>query len=195
MEDEFQKRVDEFNERLRVAGLEEAFNEAVNNRDENDFKDVLKKLDLSDDEIAVTLSQLSGLLMPKGFDPNGFVPRDKHDHESANRAIAAGYPAVKPVLTELLEWIQDMNWPVAQTLTPFLASIGLPLAPYIKNILETDDDIWKYWIFKEIFLRSAELAEAFRDELERIVVNPTESERIEELPEEASKVLKHYGWH
>jgi hypothetical protein len=134
------------------------------------------------------------MFRPKGFDPDGFVPRDKHDHESANRAIAAGYPAVEPVLWDLLEWIQDMNWPVAQDLAPFLASIGKPLIPHIKKAFETEDHIWKYWIMQEVFLESPEVAADFRDELRRIAYNPTESEITEELPEDALHVLQHYGW-
>src|SRR5688500_18615540 len=52
------------------------------------------------------------------FDINSLVPRNKHDRKRAAAAIAAGYPAVAPVLPEMLEWLQDMNWPVAQDLAP-----------------------------------------------------------------------------
>jgi hypothetical protein len=197
MEDEVEKLqevADAFNERLRAAGLPDAFQKAIESSDADDLKEVLKGLGYPDEDIATTLSALSGMFRPKGFDPNGFVPRDKHDDESANRAIGAGYPAVEPVLSYLLEWIQDMNWPVAQTLAPFLATIGTPLVPYIKKVFETDDEIWKYWIMGEIFLESPEVAEEFRDELKRIAYAPTQSEITEELPERALDVLQHYGW-
>lgn len=130
----------------------------------------------------------------KKVDPNSFVPRDKHDHESAKRAIAAGYPAVEPVLFDLLKWIQDMNWPVAQRLAPFLASIGTPLGPHIRKAFETDDNVWKSWIIICIFSSSPELAREFRDEIERIAKDPTESELTEDLRDEAVEVLKRYGW-
>jgi hypothetical protein len=197
MNDEINKlqaRADAFDERLRAAGLEAAFRDAIETTDADKLRAVLKKLGHSEEEIEVTLSSFSGIFRPKGFDPDSFVPRDKHDHESADRAIAAGYPAVEPVLWHLLEWIQDMNWPVAQTLAPFLASIGMPLVPHIKKVFETDDEIWKYWIMGVIFLESPEVAEAFRDELIRIAYTPTESEIMEEIPERALDVLQHYGW-
>lgn len=127
-------------------------------------------------------------------DPNGFIPRDKHDHERANRAIAAGYPAVESVLGHLLEWIQDCNWPVAQTLAPFLATIGKPLVPHIKKVFDTDDENWKRWIMNEIFLHSPEVAEEFRKELDRIAYEPNENEIQEEIVDDAMEVLKHYGW-
>jgi len=192
--DKLEAQLEAFNERLRVEGLEEAFLEASENRDADDLSDVLKKLGHSDAEIEGTLSALSGLFRPKGFDPNGFVPHEKHDHESANRAIAAGYPAIEPVLWHLLEWIQDMNWPVAQTLAPFLASIGTPLVPQTKKIFETDDEMWKYGIMGEIFLEAPEVAEEFRDKLKRVAYTPTESEITEEIPKRALYVLQHYGW-
>ena len=73
------------------------------------------------------------------------IPKSKHDHEAADSA-AAGYPVAAPILPNLLETVQDMNWPVAQTLAPFLATIGEPLAPHIRKIFETDDKIWKAWV-------------------------------------------------
>lgn len=184
---------DALQEKLRTAGLTEAFASALESLDADDLSEVFKKLGYADATVENVRSMLPWF-RPKGFDPDGFVPRDKFDHESANRAIAAGYPAVEPVLWHLLEWIQDMNWPVAQTLTPFLASIGTPLVPHIKKVFQTDDEIWKRWIIQEIFLECPEVAAEFRDELRRIAHNPTESEITEELPEDALEVLKHYGW-
>lgn len=83
-------------------------------------------------------------------DPRRWVPRHKHDHEHVRQAIAAGWPAVAPVLPELLQWLQDMNWPVAKGLTPFLASIGEPLVPEIRRIIATDDVMWKCWVVQEL---------------------------------------------
>jgi hypothetical protein len=126
-------------------------------------------------------------------DPRRFVPRDKHDHSRAELAIAAGYPAVEPVLPELLEWLQDMNWPVAQTLEPFLSSIGLPLAPHVRRILETDDEIWKDWIILGPISSSRELAAELEDELSRIARTPTEGEKEEELDFHAGQVMLRYA--
>ena len=114
--------------------------------------------------------------------------------ERARAAVAAGYPAVDPILPELLEWLQDCNWPVSHILAPFLTSIGSPLIPHIRRILDTDDEIWKYWMISVIMRDSFELASAFRDELKRLVSSPTEREAREELNEVAQEVLEKYGW-
>jgi uncharacterized protein (DUF433 family) len=123
-----------------------------------------------------------------------WVPRDKHDHEAAERAIAAGYPAVEPVLPELLEWMQDTNWPVAQTLEPFLASIGTPLIPHLESILRTNDHIWKAWVISRIIEPSKNLAQHFRNTLESISKQDSQDEDDEWLAETAQSVLNKYGF-
>jgi len=125
-------------------------------------------------------------------DIKSLIPRDKHDLERAEAAIKIGYPAVAPILPELLEWLQDLNWPVAQILAPFLATIGKPLIPHIQHIFASDDEIWKYWIMTYIIADSAELAEAFRNDLERIAYSPTEREVEEELNETAQHILNRW---
>jgi hypothetical protein len=122
------------------------------------------------------------------------IPQHKSDIERARLAVATGYPTVAPILPELLEWLQDCNWPVSHILAPFLVSIGTPLIPHIQHILDTDDEIWKYWMISAIMRDSFELALAFRDELERLAFSPTEREAREELDEVAQEVLEKYGW-
>ncbi len=124
----------------------------------------------------------------------GFVPMDKYDHAAAHRAIKAGYPAVESVLPALLEWLQDMNWPVAKTLAPFLASIGEPLIPHLRKIFETDDEIWKAWILSTIVEDSPVLAIEFRDYIERLASDKSRDEDAEWLRENANEILIKYGW-
>ncbi len=91
------------------------------------------------------------------------VPRTKYDTECVQALADLGYPAIEPILPELLEWIQDMNWLVALVLAPFLASISLPLAPRLRLIMTGDDNLWKNWILRDVIGRSpALLAELIR---------------------------------
>jgi len=92
-------------------------------------------------------ARLPGESLAGPSDPlRDLVPTDKSDLERASAAVEAGYPAVAPVLRELVEWLQDYNWPVARVLVPFLQSIGAPLVPHIWRVLRSDDDVWKYWV-------------------------------------------------
>jgi hypothetical protein len=116
------------------------------------------------------------------------LPRDKVDTERAEAIIRLGYPEVEPILPELLEWMQDINWPVAQVLYPFLAKVGAPLAPHVRRILETEDHIWKYWVLG-IVAESTQLQAALRSELDRIAQRPTPGELAEEVHLVAKEIL------
>ena len=118
------------------------------------------------------------------------IPQNKFDTDRAEQAVAAGYPAVEPILPELVEWIQDSNWPVARVLAPFLGSIGTPLIPHIKKIMASDDNIWKYWTLTYLVQDSPEVAAALRDDLQRCADSPTDEERAEGLDELARTILQ-----
>ncbi|MER8435665.1 DUF5071 domain-containing protein [Mesorhizobium sp. M1312] len=55
------------------------------------------------------------------------LPENKHDTAKAAALVALGFPQVEP---QIMEWLQDMNWPVARVLAPLV-----PLAPHIRTIL------------------------------------------------------------
>jgi hypothetical protein len=131
-------------------------------------------------------------LMPINI--SDLIPKDKLDLATANAAGDAGYPAVAPILAELLAWLQDCNWPVAHVLAPFLASIGEPLVPHVAKIMESDDYVWKYWMIGAIMRHSPDVARSFRSELERLVNSPTQVEAHEQLDQLAAEVLELYGW-
>ena len=118
------------------------------------------------------------------------VPRSKVDTDAAERAVAAGWPAVASVMPELLEWMQDYNWPVSRALAPFLASIGEPLVPYLRPILMGDDAIWKYWIVVAVVSPApVSVVEGLRPELERLVEAPSERDVAEDVPAVALAAL------
>ena len=93
------------------------------------------------------------------------LPKDKLDVDRAKAIVKRGYPAVAPILKELMEWVQDGNWPVFHVLAPFLSSIGAPLVPEVKRVLVSDDYEWKMSVLMGIVSRSDEIARAVKDEL------------------------------
>jgi hypothetical protein len=116
------------------------------------------------------------------------VPKHKSDWERAEAIVRLGYPAVVPILPQLLEWIQDYNWPVAHVLFPFLASIGEPLAPYVRDVLATNDTIWKAWIMG-IVAASPPLAASLQAELQRLAAMIPQDEDEEWLLEATMRAL------
>ena len=117
------------------------------------------------------------------------IPNDKHDVDAVIAAAALGWPAVRPIIGALLEWSEDSNWPVARELAPFLISVGAPLAPYVRDILAGDDGTWKYHLIVSVVAPSAALRRELEADLRRIVREPTDSERLEEVDLVALAVL------
>ena len=115
------------------------------------------------------------------MDIQSLVPSNKLDLETAKMAIAAGFPRVEPILPALLEWLQDLNWPVARVLAPFLASIGEPMIPHLERIFSTDDYIWQYWIIECLIARNQVLRRHFTPRLIRLANSPSVTEKLEEL--------------
>ena len=78
------------------------------------------------------------------------IPTSKHSLKEAQALVDLGYPAVAPVLSEMFEWIQDYNWPVAKILAPFLSSIGPHCRDQIAFVLRSNDSMWKYWVLNTV---------------------------------------------
>lgn len=117
------------------------------------------------------------------------IPEHKFDQDAVQAAIAAGWPAVLPVLPALLAWLQDMNWPVARKLAPFLASIGAPLAPAIRQVLNGDDSIWKVNLIVELVTDSPALRDALAADLRRLAAHPSAGDRAEQVDQAALDAL------
>ena len=117
------------------------------------------------------------------------MPSSKRDTAKAEQLIALGYPEVEPVLPQILEWLQDLNWPVAFVFRRFLIEIGAPLAPYVRAVLLTNDDRWKYSLMIGVVRDSPRMAQALRQDLERIARTPTAGELAEEVSEVSALVL------
>ncbi|MBY9007578.1 MAG: DUF5071 domain-containing protein [Candidatus Lokiarchaeota archaeon] len=123
-------------------------------------------------------------------DLKGLIPKHKSDFESVDKIIKLGYPKIKPILPELLNWMQDGNWPIYRTLAPFLSSIGIEIIPEIKNILQSEDYIWQYWCLVGIVeVIGKKAIYLLKNQLERLRDNPTEEEKAEYLQEVASDLL------
>ncbi len=77
-----------------------------------------------------------------------YLPKDKFDDKNIPLLFAASDDELKPVIPDLLEWLQDYNYPVAQKLLPFLQQREDLVFPYISEILNGDDAMWKIWVME-----------------------------------------------
>lgn len=83
------------------------------------------------------------------------IPKDKFDLDAAKRLSLATPEQVSAVATPLLEWIADMNWPVALEIIHVLPKFHKELLPSIEPILlnQENDIIWKYWIISQLLIQ------------------------------------------
>nr|WP_295768911.1 DUF5071 domain-containing protein [Rhodoferax sp.] len=120
------------------------------------------------------------------------VPSAKDETDLAKKLVALGYPAVKPVIAEILEWVEDANWPVAKVFLPFLARIGAPLVPHVRYVLQSQDEQWKRVVLDHIVSESGALAHGISVDLLRLIDTPTDAERAEGLHTIADELFLKY---
>lgn len=78
------------------------------------------------------------------------LPSNKDDVAAIEAIAAHGYPAVDPILLDLLKWIRVDSWPVSKPACHFLVSIGPRLAPQVSEVLGSRDDLLKAVVLREI---------------------------------------------
>lgn len=83
-----------------------------------------------------------------------FLPKSKDDIDSCKNLNSASEEEINDHIGELLFWLQDFNWPVAEPVLGRIIAVGEKLAEPVREILEGNDDIWKYWIVSRLILPS-----------------------------------------
>jgi hypothetical protein len=78
------------------------------------------------------------------------LPVNKDDVAAIETITAHGYPAVQPILLDLLKWIRVESWPVAKPACGFLVTIGPRLAPQVREVLGSRDDSLKAAVLRRI---------------------------------------------
>lgn len=122
------------------------------------------------------------------------VPKDKFDTSGGEYLMKLEDKELDVIAPLLLEWIQDINWPVANYMIKVLAAHQDVTEKYIRRILSSDqpDDEWKTNTIR--FLLPA-FTHDFNEELtlgmiERIAAKPTDGEHREEADEAAREYLE-----
>ncbi len=118
------------------------------------------------------------------------IPQNKFDFTSIEELKCIDPNDVVPILEGLMEWMQDLNWPVAQELIKILPRFHVQLIPVIRKIIDTNDDIWKLWTLELMKGFPRETLLMFQPELRRMEQNPSEGEKNEEVDICANEILQ-----
>jgi hypothetical protein len=117
------------------------------------------------------------------------VPEHKQDFDACSALAVADDSTVISQLHELLAWLQDMSWPVAQLVEARIKSLGVPLVTPVREVLRGTDNVWKFWLVASLLHKvSPAVVALLQPELSRIVSSPLIGE-IEEGVVDAVLVL------
>jgi hypothetical protein len=73
-----------------------------------------------------------------------YLPKNKYDVSNIQILSEIGFPVLNCVLSELLFWVTDYNWPVAKEICLILKNADETIIPEIIHVLQENDDerIW-----------------------------------------------------
>jgi hypothetical protein len=122
---------------------------------------------------------------------NRLVPSSKDDLDAINALANASEQDIIAVADELLEWLQDGNWPVSYPVGVILSRYVNKLSDKLVSVFRSYDSIWKYWCIKFIImeLNINQIPSDIIHELRRMVESPTASDIEEGAAEAATEVL------
>ena len=121
-----------------------------------------------------------------------YLPQDKHDPDRINRLSELDAKKLRPLLPHLLTWIQDINWPNAGMIIPFLIKDEKAIISEVEWVLMGKDDIWKGNCIRHILMQlSPEIVQPLLPTLKRIAENPSENEKAEEIDFDAAACIEH----
>ncbi|SEO09763.1 DUF5071 domain-containing protein [Paenibacillus sp. OK076] len=118
------------------------------------------------------------------MDIREWLPRDKSDFEAVRKLSEFGNEELRDIIPELMEWLQDGNWPISKSVEDLLLRFGEELVPHIQNVFKTKDPQWEYFMLSGLDSRlPSRYLIGLKVDLERILKNPTKSELLEKLDE------------
>lgn len=119
------------------------------------------------------------------------LPRDKFDYEAVRKLSEFSDVELKVIIPELMEWLQDGNWPISKPVEDILLRLGEDLVPHIKDVLQTQDSTWEYFILVGLIDRlPVSYLSMLRSDLVRILESPTHDEILEGLDEVIFELLE-----
>jgi hypothetical protein len=102
-----------------------------------------------------------------------WMPRDSNDVEGAHRIVALGYPAVEPVLRDIVHHLRVAQSPVAEVFAAFLSTLSRRAAPAVLEGLRKENCWLRHRLFEEVFPNwPREAIEAIQPELAMVATQP-----------------------
>ena len=118
------------------------------------------------------------------------LPLNIYDVDKVEKLKKLDRNVLETLLPDLLEYTQDMNWPVASGVVEILLTFPKEIVSHVQVVLSSDDDNWKWFILHFLVIKlPVEFLVQFKDYLIRVAETPTQNEIAEELDEIAKEIL------
>jgi len=121
------------------------------------------------------------------MDIKKLIPKHKFDEGVIAGLKELSFEQLRPIIPELLEWLQDMNWPIAKPIADILKPFADRMTPQIIEILRTNDSMWELWIL--VTLARTTTDPLLLNEIERIAKFPSKIEIEDGVNLEAIAIL------
>ena len=118
------------------------------------------------------------------------LPLNIYDVDKVEKLKKLDRNVLEPLLPDLLEYTQDMNWPVASGVVEILLTFPKEIVSHVQVVLSSDDDNWKWFILHFLVIKlPVEFQVQFKQYLIRVAQTPTQNEIAEELDEIAKEIV------
>lgn len=118
------------------------------------------------------------------------IPKDKEDLDFIESLFSTDIKNINDEVPLLLEWIKDGNWPQAQYICRYFIPHINKIEKEIITILNSEDEMWKYWLIKCILYKSSNTPSvSIMKEVKRLCNSPTEDEKEAEVDIAASELI------
>lgn len=91
------------------------------------------------------------------MDIKDLIPKPKHDHEVISELKELSFEQIKPILPQLLEWLQDMNWPIGRSIADVLKPFANRITSEIIKVLRSNDSMWELWVLINLVRNTTDL--------------------------------------
>ncbi|OJX50122.1 MAG: hypothetical protein BGO88_05385 [Flavobacterium sp. 38-13] len=126
-------------------------------------------------------------------DTQNLVPNNKEDLNFINNLKLKSISEIRDIIPQLLEWMQDMNWPQAPLIADYFSPYINEIQEELISILKSNDEIWKYWILHGLILHSEITpSQKILLEVKRVYLNASKQEKEEEVDVIAKEILEKY---
>ncbi|MFC0518176.1 DUF5071 domain-containing protein [Mucilaginibacter angelicae] len=125
--------------------------------------------------------------MALDMDIKELIPKHKDDQKVIAGLKKLSFEQLKPIVPDLLEWLQDMNWPIARPVADILKPFADRMTPDIIRILKTNDGEWKQSMLGNLARNTTD--PQLLSEIERIAKFPSRDEIESEVNLEAISIL------